>query len=122
MIYKLWNKKDDIKNVSADYWINSLNIQDSDGVFIILKNDNVERVEIDRIIKSNFNLDANLTTEQVAQEYIRIHKEMEENAQKEQISLEDKISNLETENTELRKELTITQDAVNELILSSMSL
>lgn len=36
--------------------------------------------------------------------------------------LTNKISTLETENKTLKEELTVTQDAINELILNSMSL
>lgn len=99
MKYKVWNKKDSIKGFEADYWIDELGLIESDGVFLILNNiDEVEWVEVDRIIKGNYNLDQNLTTEQVAQEYIKIKKEEKLRAEKEQITLEEqanKISILE---------------------------
>ena len=73
MNYKIWNKKEKINGASAEYIIESLNIRDTDEVFLVLDHlDEVQAIEIARIIKGVYNLDANLTVEEVAQEYIRI--------------------------------------------------
>lgn len=121
MKYKVWNKKEPIKGFEADYWINELGLIESDGVFLILNNiDDVEWVEVDRIIKGNYNLDQNLTTEQVAQEYIRIKKEEKLQSEKEQITLEEqakKISILQDENEKLNTQLNTVRASHSDLIL-----
>lgn len=123
--YKIWNKKDSINGFDSSYWIKSFNLKENDGVFLILNNGVVERFEIDTIIKSNYNLDVNLSTDQVAQIYLRKKEEEKLQAEKEQASLEEqqeKISILEAENETLKQELSITQDAVNELIFNSLNM
>lgn len=126
MKYKIWNKKEKINNVDAEYVINSLNIREEDGVFLIIDHLNeVQAIEIDRVIKSVYNLDKNLSVEEVAQEYIRIKEEEKLQAEKDMITLEEqgnKISILEAENETLKQELSITQDAVNELIFNSLNM
>ena len=123
--YKIWNKKDSINGFDSSYWIKSFNLKENVGVFLILNNGVVERFEIDTIIKSNYNLDVNLSTDQVAQIYLRKKEEEKLQAEKEQASLEEqqeKISILEAENETLKQELSITQDAVNELIFNSLNM
>lgn len=101
MKYKIWNKIDKINNVDSQHFIKNLNIQQSDGVFLILDNNtNVKSVEIDRVIKSVYNLDANLSCEEVAQKYLEI-KQQEEQKQKEEI--ENKLKQ-EGEIEQLKKE------------------
>lgn len=76
MNYILWNKKDKINGIDAQYFIDDLKIQENDGVFLIGNRlDNIQAIEIDRIIKSVYGLDDNLTTEEVAQEYVKIKEE-----------------------------------------------
>ncbi len=73
MKYKIWNKIDPIKGQNFDYWQESLKIEENDGVFLVIDDyENIIAVEIDRIIKSVYELAPELTTEEVAQEYIRI--------------------------------------------------
>ena len=119
MNYKVWNKKDKINNVDAEYVINSLNIRETDGVFLIIDHlDEVQCIEIDRIIKGVYNLDANLSLEEVAEEYIRIKEEEKIQAQNSIDTLEeigDKISILESENKALREELTQIQTSIASL-------
>ena len=126
MEYKIWNKKDKINNVDAEYVINSLNIRETDGVFLIIDQlEEVQAIEIDRIIKGVYNLDVNLSVEEVAKEYIRIKEEEKLQAEKDVVTLEEqqnKISILEEENKILKQELSITQDAVNELIFNSLNM
>ena len=79
MQYKIWNKKDEINNADADYIINSLNIKKDDEVFLIFDNSSIVlNVEIVRIIKMSYELDDNLTADEVAQEYIRIMEQQKE--------------------------------------------
>ena len=116
MKYKIWNKKDKINNVDAEYVINSLNIRETDNVFLIIDHLNeVQCIEIDRIIKGVYNLDANLSVEEVAEEYIRIKEEEKQQAETHMNTLEDmgnKISILEAENQALREELTQIQTSI----------
>ena len=120
MKYKIWNKKDKINNVDAEYVINSLNVRETDGVFLIIDHlEEVQAIEIDRIIKGVYGLDANLTTEQVAKEYIRIKEEEKLQAEKEITTLEDmgnKISILEQENATLKEELSQIQVSIASLV------
>ena len=124
MNYKVWNKKDKINNVDAEYVINSLNIRETDGVFLIIDHlDEVQCIEIDRIIKGVYNLDANLSVEEVAEEYIRIKEEEKIQAQNSIDTLEEignKISILEAENKALRKELTQIQTSIASLIAATL--
>ena len=126
MKYKIWDRKEKINNVDAEYIINSLNIRETDGVFLIVDHlEEVQAIEIDRIIKSVYNLDVNLSVEEVAKEYIRIKEEEKLQAEKDVVTLEEqqnKISILEAENETLKQELSITQDAVNELIFNSLNI
>lgn len=79
MQYKIWNKKDEINNADADYIINSLNIKKDDEVFLIFDDSSIVlNVEIVRIIKMVYELDDNLTVDEVAQEYIRIMEQQKE--------------------------------------------
>ena len=119
MNYKIWNKKDKINNIDADYFIKDLSIRESDGVFLVFDNlEEVQAIEIDRIIKGVYNLDANLTVEEVAQEYIRIKEEEKQQAENHTNTLEDmgnKISILEQNNQELWEELTQIQTSIASL-------
>lgn len=81
--YKIWNKIDKINNLDAQYYLDEFKIQKDDEVFLIINNvGKVERVEISNNIKSTYNLNPNLSVEQVAQEYLRIKEEEKNNADK----------------------------------------
>ena len=116
MNYKIWNKKEKINNVDAEYVIESLKIRDTDEVFLILDNvDEVQAIEISRIIKGVYNLDANLTVDEVAKEYIRIKEEEKLQAERSIANTEDqskKIANLETAILEMMQELKSLKDMV----------
>jgi hypothetical protein len=116
MNYKIWNKKDKINNIDADYFIKDLSIRESDGVFLVLDNlEEVQAIEIDRIIKGVYNLDANLTVEEVAQEYIRIKEEEKLQASRQASNMEEqtiKISNLETSILQMMQELKDLKEIV----------
>lgn len=113
MNYKIWDKKEKINNVSAECIINDLSIREEDNVFLIIDHlDEVQCIEIDRIIKSVYNLDKNLSVDEVAKEYIRIKKEENTQAKNRMLSLEEqanKISVLEAQNKGLREELAQIQ-------------
>ncbi|MDB8790679.1 hypothetical protein PN398_08090 [Romboutsia sp. 1001216sp1] len=81
--YKIWNKIDKINNLDAQYYLDEFKIQKDDEVFLIINNvGKVERVEISNNIKSTYNLNPNLSVEQVAQEYLRIKEEEKNNSDK----------------------------------------
>lgn len=123
MMYKIWNKKDKINGVDADRILASLGIKPDDEVFLILDNDSVHHIEISRIIKSVYGMDENLSVDEVAEEYIRIkenEKLQNEINAKESEDLSERVATLEEENTMLKEELSITQDALNELIFNMM--
>lgn len=124
MMYKIWNKEDKIDGIDACYIIDSLGIKPDDEVFLILDNTgSVNFIEISRIIKSVYGLDAHLSVEEVAEEYIRIReneKLQNENGKKEAEDLLNRLAALEEENAMLKEELSITQDALNELIFTMM--
>ena len=116
MNYKIWNKKDKINNIDADYFIKDLSIRETDGVFLIIDHlDEVQAIEIDRKIKGVYNLGANLTTEEVAQEYIRIKEEEKLQASRQSLNMEEqtiKISNLETSILQMMQELKDLKEMV----------
>ena len=109
MNYKIWDKKEKINNVDAGYVIESLNIRDTDEVFLILDNvDEVQAIEISRIIKGVYNLDKNLSVDEVAKEYIRIKEEEKLQAERSIVNSEEqskKIANLETSMLQIMQEL-----------------
>ena len=121
MNYKIWNKQDKINGVDAEYVINSLNIRETDGVFLVIDHlDEVQAIEIDRIIKGVYNLDKNLTVDEVAKEYIRIKEEEKQQAQKSRMVLEgqeERIIALEEENIKLKEELELIKNTVNEVLV-----
>lgn len=117
MTYKIWNKEDEINGVDANRVIDNLGIKPDDEVFLILDDtDSVHFIEISRIIKSVYNLDENLSVDEVAEEYIRImenEKLQNENNEKEAESFSKRLAALE-------EEMSITQDALNEMIFNMM--
>lgn len=124
MTYKIWNKEDKINGVDADRIIDNLGIKPDDEVFLILDNtDSVRFIEVSRIIKSVYDLDENLSVDEVAEEYIRIkenEKLQNENEKKKAEDLSKRLAALEEENAMLKEEMSITQDALNELIFNMM--
>ena len=116
MNYKIWNKKDKINNIDADYFIKDLSIRDTDGVFLVLDNlEEVQAIEIDRIIKGVYNLDKNLSVEEVAQEYIKIKEEEKLQVSRQVVNMEEqsmKISNLETSMLQIMQELKDLKEMV----------
>ena len=116
MNYKIWDREEKINNVDAEYIINSLNVRETDGVFLIIDHlDEVQAIEIDRIIKGVYNLNANLTVEEVAQEYIKIKEEEKLQVSRQAINMEEqsmKISNLETSILQMIQELKDLKEMV----------
>lgn len=109
MSYAIWNKIDNINGMDALYFINKYNIKTSDEVILILtKTGNVSSLLIKDKIIDNYNLDINLSVEEVAQKYLEIIEQQKQDQEKERLSLEEqaeKISILEAENKVLREGL-----------------
>ena len=124
MKFKIWNKKEDINNIEAKHFITNLSIRNDDEVFLVLDDyDNVKSVEIGRIIKSVYSMNNSLSIEDVAKEYIRIKEEEKLQVEKETRTLgymENKISILNAENIELRKELNQIKTSIASLIATTI--
>ena len=120
MNYKIWNKKEKINGASAEYIIESLNIRDTDEVFLVLDHlDEVQAIEISRIIKGVYNLDKNLSVEDVAKEYIRIKEEEKLQAERSVTNTEEqskKIANLETSMLQIMQELKDLKEMVAQVL------
>ena len=123
---KIWDKIESINGVDAKNVIKSHRIKETDDIFLVLNNyDRVLELNFVEVIRNNFNLSKNLTKEEVAKEYLKIKEGEKLQAEKEANALEEmvnKISILEAENETLKQELSITQDAVNELIFNSLNI
>lgn len=126
--YKIWDKKSDINGVSCEEIFETRkDLKNSNDDIFLIKDDYgvVTEIQFKRSIQSIYNMSKELTVEQVAQEYLRIKEDENLKAKKEMLTLEEqqeKISLLEEENKSLRQELSITQDAVNELIFNSLNI
>lgn len=118
MKYKIWNKIDDINDINADIVIESHRIKEKDEVFLILdKMDNVTEIQIKNTIISGYDLDVNLTVEEVAQKYIEIKEQEKIQIEKDQVTLEEvtkKISILEAENKALKESQDIQDRTIVE--------
>lgn len=110
MSYKIWNKKDDINNIDCETVIKELNIKEQDEVFLTLtKTGRVEGVHIkDRII-DGYDLDINLSVQEVAQKYLEIIEQQKQDQEKERLSLE-----------EVNKKISILEDGLKAVLRGDM--
>lgn len=101
--FKIWNKIDDINGTSASEVMSSQRIGMHDEVFLVMKGERVSEIQLKSIITSAFNLDANLSCEEVAKKYLEI-KQQEEQKQKEEIenklTQQEEIEQLKKQNAE----------------------
>lgn len=106
MLVKVWDKKESINGIEASDVIASHAIKENDEIFLVLSNTGrVLEIQFKDIIIDNYNLDANLTCREVADQYLNIKmqediKNTGENyiitRQSEKInSLEKNVANLE---------------------------
>ena len=116
---KIWDKIEPINGVNAEKIIKSHKIKDTDDIFLVLNDYNkVLELNFINIIRDNFNLSSGFSAEQVAEEYLKIKEEEKVQEEKEQTTLENqdaRISILESENRELREELTQIQTSIASL-------
>lgn len=119
MSYKIWNKLDDVNGVNALYFINKYNIKTSDEVILILtKTGNVSSLLIKDKIIDNYDLDINLSVDEVAQKYLEILEQEKIDKEKDSLSLEEatnKISILEAEQEVQNNEIMTSMIANTEL-------
>lgn len=102
---KVWNKKDKINGIEADYVINSHKIKDEDEIFLVMNEDDiVSEIQFKKIIARHYNLDANLTCEEVAQKYLEIKQQEEQKQQQEidnKLTQQEEIERLKQENASI---------------------
>lgn len=104
---KIWNKKDDINGIDADKVMESSGIKMEDEIFLIVNDvtNKVQEIQDKLTITSVYNIDPNLTTLEVGEEYLRIREEQNKQQEEETTTLEkqaEKIAELEQQqaNTE----------------------
>lgn len=108
----MWDKIMPINNVDADSILKRRHDLANDEVIIVEINGRINNLHCLRDIKSSYNLDLNISNEQVCELYLGILKQQQEETKNERLSLEEatnKISTLEAENKQL-KEVTKEQD------------
>ena len=120
-MFKIWDKKEKINGVDAEVVIKSNNIKQEDEIFLVIDDNTLKVTEIQfkDVICSNYNISIDLTTEEVAQEYIKIKEEEKIQAQNDVNTLEEignKISILEAENQALKEELSQIQVSLASLV------
>lgn len=122
MTYKIWNKKDSIKGVDADYIIKSHNVKEDEEVFLVLDELGIVRqIQIVSTIKSAYGFDPNFTAEETAQAYLDLKKEEENNTIKEQNTLDEqakKIDILEAEKEDLKARVVKAQTAIDFMLMN----
>lgn len=97
---KIWDKKEKINGVSADYVLESHRIQENDEIFLVINDATSKVTEIQNklTIAGIYNIDPNLTTLEVGEEYLRIREEQNRQQEEEKTTLEkqaEKIKELE---------------------------
>lgn len=100
----VWNKIDDINEVSASDVIKAYNIKETDEIFLVMMGTRVTELQFKDTIASNYNIDANLSCEEVAQKYLEIKQQEEQKQQEEALNLQkqqDEINSLKKQNAEL---------------------
>ena len=77
-MFKIWDKKEKINGVDAEVVIKSNNIKQEDEIFLVIDDNTLKVTEIQfkDVICLNYNISIDLTTEEVAQEYIKIKEEL----------------------------------------------
>lgn len=90
-IVKVWDGKESINGVPAeDILANREDLRRALGdIFLVLVNGQVAQIEIGAIIKSIYNLDENLSIQEVAEAYLAIREEEEARVRQEQLTNEE---------------------------------
>lgn len=75
MKYKIWDKKSNINGQNASYFLKEKMFNEGD-VFLVLNDyDTVTQIQSVNIIRANYNMPKELTSQEVAQKYIEIIEE-----------------------------------------------
>lgn len=74
---EVWDKISPINGISAKEVIDSQRIGISEEIFLVFNGEKVEEIQSKNTISSNYNIDSNLSCEEVAQKYLEIKKEDE---------------------------------------------
>lgn len=105
MKYKIWDKKEKINGIEASYFINKFNIKEDDEVIQILdKLGNTDKIVFKNNAIVSYDLDANLSCDEVAQKYLDIKQQEEQKQQEEVLNLQkqqQEIEALKKQNAEL---------------------
>lgn len=80
----VWDKQSSINGISASEVVKSLGIGLREEIFLVLRGEQVTEVQFKNTIATNYNLDMNLSCEEIAKKYLEI-KQQEEKKQKEEI-------------------------------------
>lgn len=73
---KEWNKKDKINGINAEQIMREQGINEHDDIFLVIDNaDNVTEIQFKNIICGIFDINVSLSTQEVAEEYLRIMTE-----------------------------------------------
>lgn len=100
----VWNKTDEINGVGAEEVIKAHNIKETDEIFLVMIGTRVTELQFKDIIVSNYNLDANLSCDEVAQKYLEIRQQEEQKQQQEVLNLQkqqEEINAIKKQNAEL---------------------
>lgn len=119
MIIKTWNKIDPINGVNAEEVKNIHKINDSHEIFLVIdENSNrVKEIQFKDIICEIYNIDINLSCEEVGVLYLEAIKEQHIKEQNEINNLNDQLAQMKEENKLLREGLAmlLTEEQLNQL-------
>lgn len=101
---KVWDKEESINGIEAKRVMESEGISLMEEIFLVLEGERVKEIQRKSIIASNYNIDANLSCLEVAQKYLKIKQQEEQQVQQDIKTLEQQqveIDALKKQNAEL---------------------
>lgn len=101
---KVWDKKESINGIEASRVMEIKEIGIMEEIFLVVEGERVAEIQRKSVIASNYNLDLNLTCEEVAQKYLEIKQQEEQKQQQEILNLQEQqqeIEALKKQNAEL---------------------
>ncbi len=119
MIIKTWNKIDSINGINAEEVKKSHNINDSDEVFLVIDeiSNRVKEIQFKDIICEMFNIDINLSCEEVGMQYLEKAEEQKQKEKENIDKLNEQLNQMKEENKMLREGLAmlLTEEQLNKL-------
>lgn len=120
-IVRLWDGKTSINGVSAEKILESReDLKSALGdIFLVMQGQQVCEIQIGKTISSNYEMDEGLTIEEIAENYLLKKEEELQKQKQEQLNInemQNKISILESENKELKEELSQIQVSLASLV------